>query len=496
MGNKENSNRDNPKLNIASDSLKLSLTQLIALSVSMISATLLSRYTTLEEYGTYSQIMLIVNLITTIFVLGLPNSINYFLGRYKENEEKQHFLSIYFTLSTLLGIIAGVSLVVFMPILKRFFNNELLSNFLFFFALFPWAKIILAGIEKVLISYNRTKLIMIYRILNSVFLLAIIPIAMIFKLGFLGYMILFLIVESIFALSVYFIVNKVSGEITPLLETGYIKEIFVFSIPIGLASIVGTLSTLLDKLIIGRFFTTEELAIYSNAAKELPVTIVAVSLTAIIMPRLISLLNKNKNKEAIKLWGESIMFSYIILAFFITVLFTFAPEIITILYSKKYLPGVKVFRIYSLVLILRFTYFGIILNSIGKTKFIFYSSIISLVFNFGLSIIFYYFIGFEGPAIATFISVLTVQIIQLVFTSKSVDIKFKNIMPWKEMFKITLLNILLGLLVYFIRIAFISGDGIFMLLKVIILGVFWMAVYYLIVRKRLKKHYDELNKEY
>ena len=131
MGNKENSNRDNPKLNIASDSLKLSLTQLIALSVSMISATLLSRYTTLEEYGTYSQIMLIVNLITTIFVLGLPNSINYFLGRYKENEEKQHFLSIYFTLSTLLGIIAGVSLVVFMPILKRFFNNELLSNFYF-----------------------------------------------------------------------------------------------------------------------------------------------------------------------------------------------------------------------------------------------------------------------------------------------------------------------------------------------------------------------------
>ena len=64
------------------------------------------------------------------------------------------------------------------------------------------------------------------------------------------------------------------------------------------------------------------------------------------------------------------------------------------------------------------------------------------------------------------------------------------------MFKITLLNILLGLLVYFIRIVFISGDGIFMLLKVIILGVFWMAVYYLIVRKRLKKHYDELNKEY
>ena len=54
------------------------------------------------------------------------------------------------------------------------------------------------------------------------------------------------------------------------MDTKLLKSVFSFSIPMGLASAISTLSVQLDQLMVGRFFSTEELAVFSNAAKELP----------------------------------------------------------------------------------------------------------------------------------------------------------------------------------------------------------------------------------
>lgn len=86
------------KSTIAGDALKLTISKMIILVLSMIAAMLLSRFRTLEEYGTYSQLLLVINLVTSIIMLGLPNSINYFLARAETEESRQKFLSIYYTL--------------------------------------------------------------------------------------------------------------------------------------------------------------------------------------------------------------------------------------------------------------------------------------------------------------------------------------------------------------------------------------------------------------
>lgn len=71
----------NDKSNVGKDGLKLTVSRLITLSIALVSAMLLSRFRTLEEYGTYSQILLVTNIVTSLLMLGLPNSINYFLAR-------------------------------------------------------------------------------------------------------------------------------------------------------------------------------------------------------------------------------------------------------------------------------------------------------------------------------------------------------------------------------------------------------------------------------
>ena len=69
------------KNNLGADAIKISASKIISLGMTMVTTMLLSRFRTLEEYGTYSQMLLVIGLVTSVCMLGLPNCINYFLAR-------------------------------------------------------------------------------------------------------------------------------------------------------------------------------------------------------------------------------------------------------------------------------------------------------------------------------------------------------------------------------------------------------------------------------
>ena len=74
---------------IINDTIKLTISKVMSLVIAMVSSMLLSRYRTLEEYGTYSQLLMVINIMTSLLMLGLPNSINYFLSRAETEEGKE-----------------------------------------------------------------------------------------------------------------------------------------------------------------------------------------------------------------------------------------------------------------------------------------------------------------------------------------------------------------------------------------------------------------------
>ena len=260
--------------------------------------------------------------------------------------EERRFLSVYYTLSTLLSLITGLILVLLTPVIVEFFNNEYLKYFWFIFAVLPWNLIILSSIENVLVVYNKTKNLLVFKLFNSLFLLLSVISVKLFSLSFLQYMAIYIMGQSIFALSVYIIVKNITGEKMKFsLSRLVIKNIFTFSIPIGIASVIGTLNIELGKLYISLFYGAEQLAIYSNASKELPLVIIASAITAVLIPQLTRLLKKNENEKAVMLWNNATSISYTIICLFSISFFVFAPDIIAFLYSEKYLPGVSIFRI-------------------------------------------------------------------------------------------------------------------------------------------------------
>lgn len=480
--------------NIGKKAFYLSISKTIVITITMIVSMFLSRYLSLEEYGTYSQIIIIVELFVTLLILGLPNSINYFLAKTENKEDQKQFVSVYYSLSIFLSIIIGLVLILTSPIIANYFKNPLLSNFVYVLAILPWTKIMLSSIENILIVYNKTNMLIKFKIINSILILLNVIAVGIFSLSFYQYMLIFIIIQSVFTIVSFFIANGLVEKIVFSLNKQLVTKIFKYSLPIGLASMLGIIKKEFDKLMIGGFYDTSSLAIYTNAAKELPITVISASLTAILIPQMVKLFKKEKTKEAVSLWKDTTELSYFFVCLFAVGIFVFAPEVMSILYSSKYIEGATIFRIYSLVLLFRCTYFGMVLSSIGKTKLILYSSIIVLVLNVILNFVFYYIIGFSGPALSTLLVTLISASIQLVLTSRVIKVSIKELFPWKKIVEFSLINVVFGIIFYLIKenfyIYFFNNKIIFSL----VLGVLWATIYFMIYYKYIKSKYKKINK--
>lgn len=480
---------------LGGDAVQLTLSKIISLCITMLTTMLLSRFRTFTEYGTYSQLLLVVNLFSSLFMLGLPSSINYFLARAETPEERQRFLSVYYTLSTLLSLVMGAVLVLAVPLIEAYFKNPAIRGFLYFLALYPWSSVISSSVENVLVVYHRTRFLMGYRVVNSLCLLGAVVVVQWLGLGFSAYMRLYMVVCGAFALAVYAISSSLSGGLRPSLDRAMIRSIFTFSIPLGLASVVGTLDIEIDKLLIGWLMTTEDLAIYTNASKELPVTIVATSITAVLLPQLTRMLKKGEGREAVRLWESAVELSYLFISLLVAGVFTYAGDAMSLLYSEKYLPGLPVFRVYTLVLLLRCTYFGIILNAMGRSRQIFACSVATLALNVILNPLLYWALGITGPAVATFLSMLLVLSGQLWMTAKAVGISFREVFPWKTLARITAINLLFAVCFGVLKQVLPLDRMIGSIGEALFLGAVWSLLYAAVMRKPALRAWRMLNTE-
>lgn len=478
---------------IGKEAAVLTAAKIIMLMITMVTAMLLSRFRTLEEYGTYSVLNIVISLAAALLMFGLPSSANYFLALANTSADRRKFLSVYFSSTTLLSLLIGLVLMGCVPVIESYFHNPNIHRFAYYLMLYPWAHTIIAGVSNVLVVYGRSKTVLWINVVSALVALGSVLIIEWVGLSFDEYMIAFLAGNCLLALSIYVLVNRLDGRLRLDFDWRLLKKIFAYSIPIGLASLVGTINVEVDKLMIGYMMGPEEVAIYTNAGKELPLVFVAASLTAVLLPQMARNLKDGKRDESLSLWGHTVELSYMIICFFVTACIVFAPQVMTFLYSEKYLPGLSVFVVYSLVLLLRVTYFGMVLNALGKTKFIMWSSIISLALNVILNFVLFHTVGFVGPAIASFLSILAVNMLQLVITARVLHVSFAHIFPWRVLLKITGLNVAWGIAVKFGISLLGLGTSTAHVAIAIGLGALVMTLYAVALKGKALRLWKELN---
>ncbi|MDD4375349.1 MAG: oligosaccharide flippase family protein [Clostridia bacterium] len=458
---------------IAKNSILLTIVKCVTMVTGIIQIMLLSRIMTLFEYGMYSQLLIVVSIATIFASLGLNNAVNYFYNKEENAEEKSKYINTIFILTTIIGIIAAIVIFVLKVPISNYYDNKSLIGLLVYIVLRPLFQNLISIYQSLYISVGRAKTIAARNFIISVLQAISIPLSFWIFESLKAVLVVQLVLDVLQIIYFGFDFNKKVMKISiNKMDLNVVKSILKYAIPLGLALMLGTLFKESDKLVIAKLMDEESLAIYTNMSKQLPFEFIALSFTAVITPVIIRCWSKNDMLALKKLWGNYFQFGYISTWILCAGAIVCAPEVLRLLFSDKYIIGLDIFIIYLFIEMFRFCYFGIILSATGKTRVILYSSMIALISNIVLNVILYKFVGFSGPAWASLMSVIAINLTQLIVSCRLIKINLREIVNYKRMLKIIITIVLSGMICLIFKKVLYGFINNYVIVLIIIYGMF------------------------
>ncbi len=348
----------------------LGIGTLSSLALSIVTSAILSRYFNKSDYGTYRQIIYAYSTLLVIFSAGLPNVFSYFLPRYSIQQGKDIVIKITLALFVL-GVIFSIALFACSKPIAMVLKNPELEKGLKIFSVIPMLLLPTLGIDGIFATYKKTFISAIYNTITRVLMFFCIVLPIILIKASYEYAIYGWIVVSFFSLFLAFYFQRLpfQGLIVEKSLLKY-KDIFMYSLPIAIASIWGIAVRAADQFFISRYFGTEVFAEFSNGFIELPfVGIVTYASSNVILP-IFSKMTRDKSgiHEIINLWRSTLKKSATII-YPIVIFFIFNSEtIIVLLYSNAYEKSATYFQIALILNFFNIILFSPLMFSIGETK--------------------------------------------------------------------------------------------------------------------------------
>ncbi|NDV58981.1 lipopolysaccharide biosynthesis protein [Bacteroides sp. 519] len=423
--------------------ISLSLAQGIVTLITVVSAMVFARYLSVADYATYLQTFLAYDFLVPVLTLGLPSALYYFLpsagndskGIVIDNMALLFFSSLIFSSFLILG---GTELLA-----KRFDNPNLLHTlkWLSFYPLYTFPVLILSPI---LVIKDKVQLNAKYNVFTGIALMCSVIFATIYAKDYQAPILTRIIVPILFfPIALYFSFRYVLGN-WRLPNSSSMWRILKFSIPLGLASILGTLTLQLSNLIVSILCTPEEYAIYANGAREIPmIGIITGSISVVIMADMSKQCKENKKEDALVLFKKSISIGASFLIPLMVYLFVFGKSFIKVLYTDKYIDSLIPFTILLLLLPIRSINFGSIFIAIGKSKLVLYRSVIELFLTMFFVFFYVKHWGYSGAAFALVFTIYLWTIPYNLFTlGKEFSVSPFLVIPFKNFFRIFAISLL------------------------------------------------------
>ena len=107
------------------DAIILAAVRLMTMGLSFITTRVLSTYLSKFEYGTYSQVLLIVSTTVSLTMFGFIDAANFYYCGTKETKKRESYIATILTLQCCMGTLAGAAILLLSgPICKYFGNQE------------------------------------------------------------------------------------------------------------------------------------------------------------------------------------------------------------------------------------------------------------------------------------------------------------------------------------------------------------------------------------
>lgn len=395
---------------------------------------ILSGQFSVYEYGTYSQIILLSTTITNFTIMGMTDGINYFFCHQSDEKKREKYVSTIFFLQVVLSAVAAVIVLFCAVPISRYFGNPEAKKLIFFVAILPILQNLISLLQILFFAVGKAKQIAYRNFAVHFFKLVVIVIA-----GYVFHSIVFILIFQVLMDVVqiaYFYVSLRKNNCTIHLfrfDLSLVGEILKYCIPMAMFLVIKSLNRDCDKYVIAAFTNTETLAVYTNAAKQLPFDLIMTSFCTVLFPHITRFLAQKKYEIAQSVYRAFFELSYLTTAALAIGAVCVAPELLEFLYTAKYSEGLPIFAVYLFVDVLSIFNLTMILSAAGKTKTILYVSIGAFVSNLVLNLLLYSVFGIIGPAIATLAVTFGQGIFLLSFSAKEMKTKIWHLLDWKKL---------------------------------------------------------------
>ncbi len=361
---------------------------------------LLARYLSVEVFGKYQQLNLIIGLFGTVFTMGLPLAISYFHGQTGSYKEKVSIYKRFFLTQTLFVIFgAGIYLLVAKHI-ATFFNNDFFVSYSIILVIIITTSSSIELFRNLSTVTNRLKSFLF--LTSSLSLLSII-VALFFLLLTKNILYILCIIAFFNALTFCCLVNMYLKYFRAKTKKKVItKNEFVYIASIGSFSFISLINGYIDQIMVSSMLSINDYSNLKIGSTQIPfISIVTGSLLTAMVP-IISKHFKNNNFNAIiVLWKKSIEKATILLIPIIVFCLVFAQEIIIVFFGDKYSSATIIFQVYMLQWLRGVVIFNGVMSAIGLEKVLLRNTLILVLLNIVFNYIFIGYFGVVGAAIAT-----------------------------------------------------------------------------------------------
>ena len=406
----------------SSDALALILIKLVTICLGFVVTRLMSQYLSTYDYGTYSQIMLVVSTASSLTILGMMDGVNYFYCSEQDEKTREAYVATLFAMQCIVSTAAGILILLFGGVIVTGFDNPDVRRLLVFGAVLPLMQNLLGMLQILMVSVGKARMIAVRNLLVSLFRLAAV-LVVVSVLQDVAVILTVTLVLDVVQICLFLWILRKNRCIVRLGAAQFrlSRRILAYCIPMAVFTVINTLNRDCDKYLIALLTDTQTLAIYSNASKVLPFDIIMTSFCTVLLPKITRLVAEKERKKAVVLYRQFLEIAYISTTVLCCAALTAAPQLMQLLYSEKYLSGLTVFCIYILVDMIRFTNITLILSAAGKTSKLMYLGLSAFVGNLVLNVAFFHWIGISGPAIATLVTTAAMGLVMFWMNARELE---------------------------------------------------------------------------
>jgi len=452
--------------------LSQGLTQATTLILGIILVRLISKQT----FGTYRQARLVYMFLAGVLSLQLGNSLYYFIPKYGYKLRRILLIQTFLVTFATALIIGGV-MFFGAGIIAQIFNNHDLAPLIRILALYPFVERLVILIPAFMISVDRAVRAGVYTLISVATRIG--AVVTMFALGFELSAVMWsvVVVGGIIALIGCADMLRLSPGRSWRVDRSLIAKQFQYSWPLLATAIVGTINLQFDRFLISAFFDAPTFAVYSCGAIELPViAIVTASVSAAMMPNLVTMTEQGRIGDALHTWQEAARkCSFIIFPCFVFFL-VFGYDFMVLLYTQEYSLASWPFRIYLCQLPIRVAIYATLFRAVGQTRPIAIGAMVALALNVTVSTALVIIgnksiISYIGPAVGTVVASYGSWLYLLWQLTRSMSIPFFRIMRWKELTLILLVCVICGLIAFAVPLPSLS-----LMIKLAVRATIYLAV--------------------